>query len=420
MFWPYVGLTLLLIVVGYLVTGWWGLFRRVQFDGRRQGLELERFREELAVLREQRRKTSDTAQTWNGFRKFVVQRKSMETDDVFSFYLAPHDAKPLPDFKPGQYLTFQLSHPHKTGPLIRCYSLSDRAHPTHYRVSIKRAAAPSGIADAPAGVGSGVFHDTIREGDILDVRAPAGHFSLDVSDPEPVVLIGGGIGITPMMSMLSALVAQKSRREIWLFYGVRNRRDHVFAQDLATLAREHPYLRLRVCYSQPEDHERLGEDYHIKGRVSIDLLKKELPSNNYLFYYCGPGPMMEALTNDLKAWGVPETHLHFEAFGPSSVKRVSATTTATETVATPFRCAVTFRKTGKTVPWSGAHASLLELAESAGVVIASGCRAGNCGTCVVATKSGEVTYLQPPGTPPEAGTCLACIAQPKGDLVVDA
>jgi ferredoxin-NADP reductase len=221
------------------------------------------------------------------------------------------------------------------------------------------------------------------------------------------------------MSMLASLVNQKSRREIWLFYGVRNRREHVFAQDLAAFAREHPYLRLRVCYSQPGENDREGEDYHVKGRVSIELLKKELPSNNYLFYYCGPGPMMEALTNDLKAWGVPEAQLHFEAFGPSSVKRVSNATTAP--FAAPARCAVTFRKTGKTVPWSsGNKGSLLDLAESAGVVIASGCRAGNCGTCVVAMQSGDVTYLQPPGSPPEARTCLACIAQPTGDLVVDA
>jgi uncharacterized protein len=419
MFWPYLGLALVLIVFGYLAIGLFGAFRRVQFDAHRQAFELERFREELAVIREQRRKISDSPQTWNGFRKFVVKRKVTESEDVASFYLSPHDAKPLPEFKPGQYLTFQLPHPQKNAPLVRCYSLSDRAHPTHYRVSIKRAAAPGDIAGAPPGMGSGLFHDTIREGDILDVRAPSGHFSLELSDPEPVVLIGGGIGITPVMSMLAALVNQKSRREVWLFYGVRNRREHVFAQDLAALAREHPYLRLRVCYSQPMENDREGEDYHVKGRVSIDLLKKELPSNNYLFYYCGPGPMMEALTNDLKAWGVPEGHLHFEAFGPSSVKRVSNATTAP--FAAAARCAVTFRKTGKTVPWSsGNKGSLLDLAESAGVVIASGCRAGNCGTCVVAMQSGDVTYLQPPGSPPEARTCLACIAQPKGDLVVDA
>jgi hypothetical protein len=110
---------------------------------------------------------------------------------------------------------------------------------------------------------------------------------------------------------------------------------------------------------------------------------------------------------------VPEARLHFEAFGPLSVKRANPPGPA-------VRHQVTFRKTGTARPWDASCGTLLDLAEQAGVAIASGCRTGNCGTCLVTMHEGDVTYVQPPGMPPEGRTCLACIAQPRGDVVLDA
>ena len=419
MLWTYLGAAILLLVIGLLGLSLLAALRRVRVDTQQQALDLSRFKEELATLREKRRKLAQEPLPWNGFRKFVVGRKVVESALVSSFHLTPHDAKPLPSFKPGQYVTFRLPGTHKGGQLIRCYSLSDHPHQAHYRVTIKRALAPAAAAAAPAGLSSGIFHDQIREGDILDVRAPAGNFTLEPTDPEPVVLIAGGIGITPLFSMLSTLVHQQSRRTAWFFHGLRNRSEHLFKEEFAAFARDNPHVHLRICYSQPGPDDRLGEDYHVPGRVTVDLLRRELPSNNFRFYYCGPGPMMEELTNGLKLWGVPDSHLHFEAFGPLSVKRVSQATAAVEPAAA-LRPLVTFRKSGTALPWDGAHATLLDFAEHVGIVIASGCRAGNCGTCVVAMQSGEVSYIQPPGSPPEARTCLTCIAQPKGDIVLDA
>ena len=419
MLWTYLGLALILLVVGQLSLSLLAAIRRVRVDAQRQVLDIARFTEELAAVRDARRKLAQEPVPWNGFRKFVVRRKAGENALVSSFYLAPHDSKPLPVFKPGQYLTFRLPGPKRDGQLIRCYSLSDHPHQSHYRVTIKRALAPAGNAQQAAGLGSGYFHDEIKEGDILDLRAPAGNFFFDPNDTHPVVLIGCGIGLTPIYSMLATLVHQKSRRTVSFYYGVRNRREHLFKAELDAIVREHPHIRIRICYSQPDPDDRLGEDYHVAGRVTMDLLRRELPSSNFLFYYCGPGAMMEALTNGLKDWGVPDSHLHFEAFGPLSVKRVSKATTAAPARATSQPC-VTFRKSGMALMWDGSQASLLDLAEQAGVVIASGCRAGNCGTCVVAVQEGEVRYIQPPGSPPEARTCLTCIAEPKGDLVLDA
>lgn len=415
MLWTWIGLTLIGLVAARLVLSLVVSLQRARAEAMQRTLDMARMQEELAAARELRRRAAEEPLPWNGFRKFVVHRKAVESPSVCSFYLKPNDAKPLPEFKPGQYLTFRLPSTHGSTQLIRCYSLSDRPHQGHYRVSIKRALAPDG---STAGVSSGLFHDVIQEGDILDLRAPAGHFGLEPNESEPVVLIGSGIGITPVLSMLAALVHQQSRRTIWFFYGVRNRREQLFASELEAMMRELPHINLRVCYSQPEPGDRLGVDYQIHGRITLELLQRELPSSNFRFYYCGPGPMMEALTSGLKHWGVPDSHLHFEAFGPVSVKRVSLAPGATPTPAKTHQ--VTFRKSARSLPWDGVHATLLDLAEHAGIALPSGCRAGNCGTCAVALQWGEVTYIQPPGSPPEARTCLTCIAQPKGDIVLEA
>jgi len=419
MFWTYLGLAIILLVVGQLVVGLLVALRRSRVDAQRQALDIARFTEELAIVRDSRRTQAQESVPWNGFRKFVVRRKVEESPLVRSFYLEPHDAKPLPTFKPGQYLTFRLPSLNRFGQLIRCYSLSDHPRPTHYRVTIKRALAPADNASVTSGLGSGFFHDQLEVNDILDLRAPAGNFFLNPTDPEPVVLIGCGIGLTPIYSMLSTLVQLKSRRTVWFYYGVRNGSEQLFRTELAAIAREHPHIRVRICYSQPRPEDRLGEDYHLHTRISVELVRSELPSSNFHFYYCGPGLMMESMTSGLKQWGVPDSHLHFETFGPLSVKRVSKAITGAPAPATR-QTFVTFRKSGTALPWDGTHATLLDLAEQAGVLIPSGCRAGNCGTCVVALQEGEVTYIQPPGTPPEARTCLTCIARPKGDLVLDA
>jgi ferredoxin-NADP reductase len=417
--WTWIGLALIGLVLIRLGLSLVEAVRRSRAEAAVRALDLARLQEELAAARERRRRVAEEPLPWNGFRKFVVSRKIVESPSVCSFHLKPHDAKPLPPFKPGQYLTFRLPSTHGTTQLIRCYSLSDRAHPDHYRVSIKRAAAPAGAAGAPAGQTSSLFHDVIREGDLIDLRAPLGNFCLEPNESDPLVLIGSGIGVTPVFSMLATLVHQQSRRTVWFFYGVRHRREQLFTAELEALVRDHPHINLRVCYSQPEAGDRLGEHYHIADRISLAVLKRELPSSNFRFYFCGPGPMMEELTRGLKEWGVPDTHLHFEAFGPMSVKRVSQAPGAAAPAASTTH-QVTFRKSARSLQWDGVHATLLDLAEHAGIALPSGCRAGNCGTCAVALQWGEVSYIQPPGSPPEARTCLTCIAQPKGDIVLEA
>lgn len=364
--------------------------------------------------------------SWEGYRKFTIQRKVYEDElrSICSFHLVPHDNRPLPPFKPGQFLTFQLyiktesDQQEQPKPTVRCYSLSDSSNPDDYRVSIKKIPPPRDKPDAPPGLASNYFQDHLNVGDILDVRAPSGNFVLDTTQEKPVVLIGGGIGLTPVLSMLNNIVESGSKRETWFFYGVRNSSEHIMKEHFERIALENDNVHLHVCYSAPKDTDVEGKDYHYAERVSVDLFKRLLPSNNYQFYVCGPPPMMASIVEGLEEWGVPDEDVKFEAFGPATVKKARP---APEIAAAPtVELKVTFGKSRKTCAWDASVSSLLEFAEVNGVAIDSGCRVGNCNTCLTAVKAGEVIYVRDPDTMPETRSCLTCISVPKGDLTLDA
>jgi ferredoxin-NADP reductase len=391
--------------------------RRLAYEKQQQRLSLELLRQRVEAAALLRKDKEREQHVWEGYRKFVVERKVEEGPGICSFHLVPHDKKPLPAFSPGQYLTFQLKVPGQARPVIRCYSLSDRPRPDAYRVTIKKVPAPCDKPDCPPGLVSSFFHDQVKVGDLLDVKAPRGQFVLDLTRSTPVVLIAGGIGLTPLLCMANALAARPSPRETWLFYGVRNRREHIMKEHLRQLAQEREKFFLRVCYSDPGAEDVKGRDYDHGRRVSVELLKSELPSNNYEFYVCGPPGMMAAIVGDLKAWGVPETAIFTEAFGPASVP---PTATAPAAAPAPPGGKVGFARSGQTIAWDPRAGNLLTLARSHGIDIPSGCCAGNCGTCETAVKSGEVRYLREPGWRPQPGTCLVCVAQPAGDVELDA
>ena len=405
----------LLAQVGLMVVGG---ARRASFERKRGDLEQERLALEIKAARMKILVVETDKTAWNGVRKFTVTRKVLECDDTYSFYLNPHDGKPLPQFKPGQYLTFQLSVPGVAKQVVRCYSLSDIGRVTHYRVTIKRCLPPP-KTEHPPGIGSSFFCDGVKEGDILDVKAPNGHFYLDMEKQRPVVLISGGIGVTPMVTMANALTEIGDSREIWFFFGARNGADHMFKEYMDEIVKKNQNVHMHVCYSKPSPTDRKGIDYQHEGRVTVDLFKELLPSNNYDYFLCGPGPFMESITSDLTDWGVPDSWVHFEAFGPASVKKKAPPPAAATGGAVAATFDVIFAKSGKTAKWDGSHDSVLSLAEENGVKIDAGCRAGGCGSCIIAIKSGNVEYA---GAPPdvESGSCLSCICKPKGALVIDA
>ncbi len=419
----WIGVALVVLAVVQALIGLFSTLKRSRLATEQQQLSIKSLHQEIEnKTLFKALETNKLTNIWAGFRKFRIETKTMEGGGICSFYLVPHDGKSLPKFEPGQYLTFNLKVPDSDKPVVRCYSLSDSPQKadSHYRVSIKHALPPPKAPDAPPGQSSSFFHETLREGDIVDTRAPGGNFYMDQTQHTPVVLIGGGVGITPVLSMLNSIVDSNSQREAWFFYGVRHGEEHVMREHLANIDKNHENAHIKVCYSDPrEGIDQEGEDYAFAERVSVELFKRVLPSNNFDFYICGPPPMMDSLVKDLGDWGVPEKHIHFEAFGPASVKKKPAPVDAAAAGSgTTF--SVNFSKSGKTGEWSPDKGSLLDFAEEQGVAIDFGCRAGSCGTCTTAIRSGEVDYADPPSAPLESGSCLPCIGTPKSAIVIDA
>ncbi len=413
----FVALVFLLGLVAYMLVLLANNSRILSISQEKVDLEGELLKAKIKSIMDRREiEAKQLNLSWNGFRKFKVVSKVEETSDITSFYLAPHDGKELPEFLPGQFLTFQIPVPTQPHPVIRCYSLSDSPfHPERYRVSIKRVPAPRNEPTAPPGLVSNYFHDFLNENDIVDIKAPSGHFHLSMTKKFPVVLLAGGVGITPLLSMLNAITEMGSQREVWFFLGVRNKKDHVMKEHLEMVARENENVRLRVFYSAPGETDVLDEDYHVKGRVNVENLKTILPSSNFDYYICAPPPMVKDLRKDLADWGVPKKNIHFEAFGPATVKGCKAEPGK----ASGVKINIQFEKSGKTLVWDSKSESLLDFAELNGISIDSGCRAGNCGTCLTAIKHGKVELVGEPGSEPEAGSCT-CISIPKEDLTLDA
>ncbi|MEQ1488930.1 MAG: 2Fe-2S iron-sulfur cluster-binding protein [Terricaulis sp.] len=363
-----------------------------------------------------------SAGAWPYWRDFRVVRREFEdgAQTQCSFYLEPVDGAPLPPFKPGQFLTFSapgVSSPTAEGrvarPITRCYSLSSRPDPSSYRVTIKRAVAPGAFPNAPPGICSSYFHDRVQVGDIIKVKAPAGQFFLDPDPTRSTVLVAGGIGITPMLSMLLSAFAEQPDRTFHLFYGVQNGAVNAFRATLEELAQSYPNFRLHVLYDTPSPSD--GEEPHVLvGRVDIDLLKRTLPDGvAHTFYVCGPPAMMESIVPALRAWGVPASDIRTEAFGPASLRPSVAALEAG-----PFD--VRFRRAGRSIIWNGQDASLLDFAERNGVEVDSGCRSGSCGTCEASIVSGSVRATQKPDYEVRDGHCLLCVSVPTSALVLEA
>ncbi len=351
--------------------------------------------------------------SWRDFR--VVRREFEDAAQTqCSFYLQPVDGAPLWPFQPGQYLTFALKVPDDRAggerTITRCYSLSDRPDPTGYRITIKR---------MPAGVSSCFFHDRVQPGDVLQVKAPSGHFFIDTDATVPAVFIAGGIGITPMMSMLGWCLAEQPGRVVHLYHGVRSSDEQAFKPWLQELANSHPNFKLHIVYSGPAPEDAQGLEHHHTGHIDLELLRRTLPHGRHQFYVCGPSPMMQSLVPALRAWGVKEADLHFEAFGPATWG--PALPASNEPLAaTPSAIEVRFARSGRTLIWGGQDANLLDFAERQGVTLDSGCRSGSCGSCETALTAGTVGYTETPDHDIAKGHCLLCVGRPLSALVLEA
>jgi uncharacterized protein len=362
-----------------------------------------------------------------GTMKLVVAKRITENakGDICSFYLCSAERRALPRSLPGQFLTFNLSLPGMSSPVARCYSLS--MYPSHpqefYRISVKRLGAEFATAGAPPGLLSNYLHDQVPEGTVIEALGPSGNFCLQQSSDRPVVLIGGGIGATPLLSMLDWLAETKSEREVWFFYGVRNSFEHAFQDHIKMIRRTLPNVRVVVFYSRPTTACRRDVDFDAVGHVRVDDIMHLLKTGGYEFYVCGPPSMVHDVTHDLLKWGVPGDAIMSEDFGSGVQSTPVLMPTVDEVRHLPKiitqKISVEFVRSKRKVAWTGRQRTLLELAEACGVNARHSCRAGQCGTCKAVMCSGQVDYISQPASGLESGTCLPCISRPVTDLVLD-
>ena len=355
----------------------------------------------------------EQAPAWPGFRQMRVTQMQKESDSVTSLVLEPVDGAALPVFQAGQFVVLRLQVQAEQPAILRSYSLSDLPVSDHFRISVK---------GESKGVGSSFLRTQVREGTVLDVSAPRGSFTLRPGE-NSVVLLSAGVGATPVMSMLHALVAEKSKREIWWIYGARNSVDHPFAGESRSLLQQLSRGRRYVVYSRPGASDQLGLDFDASGHIDSALLEKIGVSTNSDFYLCGPPSFLENMREGLRNWGVPAKNVHTEIFGTlegitPGMARVGHSPYVPQGPPGPGP-SVSFARSGITATWDPKYQSLLELAEACDVPVRWSCRTGVCHTCMTGLIGGSISYNPEPLERPAEGNVLVCCSQPRANVILD-
>ncbi|EEE07211.1 NO-inducible flavohemoprotein [Burkholderia multivorans] len=248
---------------------------------------------------------------WTGWRTFIVRDKRPESSVITSFVLEPADGRPVANFEPGQYVSVAVDVPTLGLQQIRQYSLSDMPNGRTYRISVKR----EGGGPYPPGYVSCLLHDHVNVGDEVRLAAPYGCFHIDVDASTPIVLISGGVGLTPMISMLKRAI-QDPKRQVVFVHGARNSGVHAMRDRLRETARTHTNFTLIVFYDDPLPQDLPGRDYDHAGLVDVNAIKDAILLPDADYYICGPVPFMRLQHDALKQLGIPEARIHYEVFGP--------------------------------------------------------------------------------------------------------
>lgn len=339
---------------------------------------------------------------WSGFRPFRVAALSCEPGAVTCVELAAEDGGLLPDYKPGQHVPIRIASVPGHGEVTRTYSLVGAAclpDRRTYRLAIKR---------VPGGVFSSHVADGLRCGDVVRLQPPGGSFIIPAETSLPVVLIAGGIGITPFLSYLESLAHDGAAPEVVLHYANQNSRSHAFKSRLRELDERLARLTVINYYETPLIGDKVGRDYQSVGRISSCAIADDYIERRARFYLCGPQAMMQAMTEALLKRGVPAFDIFKEAFrspaGPMPAGRQ--------------KFHVHFARSQCKATWSPADGTLLAFAEALGIAMPSGCRVGQCESCVLDVLSGQVRHLVPMADVAD-DKCFTCQAIPGSDLVLD-
>lgn len=340
------------------------------------------------------------------WRDYRVVDVTQESRSIKSFYLQPEDEGGLLSFQAGQYLTVQVNPKTGAQQCVRTYTVSSAPLDKAYRISVKK-----------DGQVSGYLHDQIKVGDIVQARAPKGNFTLDTDEQRPAVLLAGGVGITPMISMMRHALQDgfrtRSLRPVTLVYSAKNSSERAFHQEAIDLiAQAGQGLQYFSLLGEPEENEVVGIDYHGTGYITQDLLQEIMPGGECEFYLCGSPKFMQANYDLLRRMGAKDKRIFAENFGPASLQRQPDDGESAPLPSAATEALVTFAKSGVEQIWREGEGSLLEFAENHGLTPEFGCRNGACGNCSVAVADGAITYNATPSAGLQDGQALLCCARP--------
>ena len=253
----------------------------------------------IAVEKEMYEEVQGAEGGWADYKEFIVMDKVRESENITSILLKPADGQALPVFKPGQYMTIRISIPGEQYLMNRQYSLTCSPNKAYFRISVKKELPGS----SPDGKVSNYLHTYLNVGDRLEATAPAGDFTLDVMESEPVYFIAGGVGITPFMSMLHTLSEKNPLRKVVLKHSVRNEQIRPFNEELKQLAQKMPHFETMFYVSDD------------KRRMTSEDLRGLDPKG--IYYICGPAGFMSFAVSSLREAGISEDQIHHEFFGPA-------------------------------------------------------------------------------------------------------
>lgn len=364
---------------------------------------------------------NDVASSARGFARFRVVRRVQESLAIVSFELVPvDDQRPL-SFLAGQFVALRVPLPGGES-VLRHYSLSGNpADTTHWRISVK-------LENEPPGLGSTFLHREVGVGDELDLAGPTGAFVCADTSDRPVILMSGGVGATPLVSMLHRLARSSSRR-VHFLHACENGGMHAFSEEVRALAALRAGIDVHVCYRHPLGTDVERGAYDSQGTLTKQTLQSLLPLDDYEVYMCGPPGFMQANWRLLRELGVARERIHYEFFGPATVlgeqptAELEQAAMAPGVLTAPTPCAppavgtgtaltVRFQPGAEPTPWDSACPSLLDMAEQAGYAPAFNCRVGICNACMTPLLEGRVDYIEEPLTPPSDGQVLLCCARP--------
>lgn len=342
----------------------------------------------------------------DAWRPMRIAKVVDESRVIRSFHLEPADGDGIVPHLAGQHLPIRVPAGPDGETVLRTYTISTAPSDGRFRISVKR-----------EGLVSTFLHDKTSEGDTIEALAPQGAFTIDASERRPVVLIAGGVGVTPMLAMLRHIVYEGLRtrrtRPTYFFQAARSIEDRAFDAEIDSLTHQAQGAVRVIRVLSKEPAAAIPKPDHL-GSIDMRVLKAHLPFDDFDFYLCGPPGFMQSIYDGLRDHNIVDGRIHAEAFGPASLTRRFEVSEALAPMSPPATAPtpVVFASSGKEARWTPGGGSLLELAEERGVSPAYSCRVGNCGSCRTKILEGEVSYQSRPSFKIDKGEALLCCSTP--------